>query len=73
MKSNFGNSRAAVTPIDASNVTGLEVAWTVELDGGASTAPLIVGDIAIVGSESMRVLKESGIRATGDFIKTLSG
>jgi tryptophan synthase alpha chain len=30
-------------------------------------------DIAIVGSESMRVLKESGIRATGDFIKTLSG
>jgi tryptophan synthase alpha chain len=30
-------------------------------------------DIAIVGSESMRVLKESGIRATGDFIRTLSG
>lgn len=30
-------------------------------------------DIAIVGSESLRVLKESGIRATGDFIKTLSG
>jgi tryptophan synthase alpha chain len=30
-------------------------------------------DIAIVGSESIRILRESGIRATGEFIKTLSG
>jgi tryptophan synthase alpha chain len=30
-------------------------------------------DIAIVGSESIRIMKESGIRATGEFIKTLSG
>jgi tryptophan synthase alpha chain len=28
-------------------------------------------EIAIVGSESLRVLNESGVRATGDFIKTL--
>ena len=30
-------------------------------------------DVAIVGSESLRVLNESGIRATGEFIKTLAG
>jgi tryptophan synthase alpha chain len=30
-------------------------------------------EVAIVGSESLRILKESGIRATGDFIKTLAG
>jgi tryptophan synthase alpha chain len=30
-------------------------------------------DIAIVGSESMRILDQSGIRAVGEFIKTLSG
>lgn len=30
-------------------------------------------DIAIVGSETLRVLSASGIRATGDFIKTLVG
>jgi tryptophan synthase alpha chain len=29
-------------------------------------------DVAIVGSESLRVMNESGIRATGDFIKTLT-
>ena len=41
----YGNARtAASSPIDASNVTRLEEAWTVELDGGASTAPLVVGD-----------------------------
>ena len=51
----YGNSRAAVTPIDASNVTGLEEAWTVELDGGASTAPLIVGDTVYVQDTSSAV------------------
>jgi tryptophan synthase alpha chain len=30
-------------------------------------------DVAVVGSESLRILNESGIRATGDFIKTLAG
>ena len=30
-------------------------------------------DIAIVGSESIRMLDQSGIRATGEFIKTLVG
>jgi tryptophan synthase alpha chain len=30
-------------------------------------------EIAIVGSESLRILNESGIRATGDFIRTLAG
>jgi len=30
-------------------------------------------DIAIVGSESIRIQRESGIRATGEFIKTLTG
>ena len=30
-------------------------------------------DIAVVGSESIRVLNESGIRAAGDFIRTLTG
>jgi tryptophan synthase alpha chain len=30
-------------------------------------------EVAIVGSESLRILNESGIRATGDFIKTLAG
>jgi tryptophan synthase alpha chain len=29
-------------------------------------------DVAIVGSESLRMLKESGIRATGDFIRSLT-
>ncbi|HTV21557.1 MAG TPA: tryptophan synthase subunit alpha, partial [Polyangiaceae bacterium] len=29
-------------------------------------------DVAIVGSESIRVLNESGVRAVGDFIKTLA-
>jgi tryptophan synthase alpha chain len=29
-------------------------------------------DIAIVGSESLRVLNQSGVRAAGDFIKTLA-
>lgn len=29
-------------------------------------------DIAIVGTESLRVLNESGVRAVGDFIKTLA-
>jgi tryptophan synthase alpha chain len=54
----------------------------------ATTLPLAVGfglkskadvdyvrgkaDVAIVGSESLRVLNESGVRAVGDFIKTLS-
>ena len=28
-------------------------------------------EIAIIGSESLRILNESGVRATGDFIKTL--
>jgi tryptophan synthase alpha chain len=55
---------------------------------GATPLPLAVGfglknradvdfvrgkaDIAIVGSESLRVLNESGVRAVGEFIKTLS-
>ena len=30
-------------------------------------------DIAVVGSESLRVLKESGVRATADFIRGLTG
>jgi tryptophan synthase alpha chain len=54
----------------------------------ATTLPLAVGfglknradvdfvrgkaDIAIVGSESLRVLDESGVRAVGEFIKTLA-
>jgi tryptophan synthase alpha chain len=54
----------------------------------ATTLPLAVGfglksredvdfvrgkaDIAIVGSESMRVLNESGVRAVGDFVETLA-
>ena len=54
----------------------------------ATTLPLAVGfglkskadvdyvrgkaDVAIVGSESLRVLNESGVRAVGDFIKTLA-
>jgi tryptophan synthase alpha chain len=54
----------------------------------ATTLPLAVGfglknradvdfvrgkaDIAIVGSESLRVLNESGVRAVGEFIKTLA-
>jgi tryptophan synthase alpha chain len=54
----------------------------------ATTLPLAVGfglknradvdfvrgkvDVAIVGSESLRVLNESGVRAVGEFIKTLA-
>jgi tryptophan synthase alpha chain len=30
-------------------------------------------EIAIVGSESLRILNESGLRATGDFIRSLTG
>lgn len=30
-------------------------------------------EIAVVGSESLRVLNESGVRATADFIRTLTG